>query len=143
MSPFVTAGRMPATVSEDFFLGPPNVAVEVLSPYDRASDVLAKVSDWLESGCRNEARLHPALPLASVSLPRPSRPCPANREFVNAFVFIFARVRLGQQDAVDFIDWNETSDGDRYGGLILGRNQFFPNKLVIALVRFDVRPMLQ
>ena len=43
---------MPASVPEGFFPGPPDLAVEVLSPHDRASEVLAKVSDWLEAGCR-------------------------------------------------------------------------------------------
>jgi Uma2 family endonuclease len=49
---FVSAGRMPASVPQGFFPGPPDLAVEVLSPNDRASEVLAKVSDWLEAGCR-------------------------------------------------------------------------------------------
>ena len=37
--------------SRGLFPGPPDLAVEVLSPHDRASEVLAKVSDWLETGC--------------------------------------------------------------------------------------------
>ena len=49
---FVSAERMPASVPAGFFPGPPDLAVEVLSPFDRASDVIAKVSDWLETGCR-------------------------------------------------------------------------------------------
>jgi Uma2 family endonuclease len=49
---FVRADRMPATVPGGFFPGPPDLAVEVLSPHDRASEVLAKVSDWLDAGCR-------------------------------------------------------------------------------------------
>ncbi len=48
---FVSAARMPATIPAGFFPGPPDLAVEVLSPHDRASEVLAKVSDWLEAGC--------------------------------------------------------------------------------------------
>ena len=48
---FVSAARMPATIPAGFFPGPPDLAVEVLSPHDRASEVLAKVSDWLETGC--------------------------------------------------------------------------------------------
>ena len=35
-----------------FFPGPPDLAVEVLSPDDRAGDVLVKVRDWLEGGCQ-------------------------------------------------------------------------------------------
>jgi Uma2 family endonuclease len=49
---FVSTERMPVSVPAGFFPGPPDLAVEVLSPNDRASDVFAKVSDWLESGCR-------------------------------------------------------------------------------------------
>ena len=49
---FVSAARMPDPVPAGFFPGPPDLAVEVLSPNDRASEVLAKVSDWLEAGCR-------------------------------------------------------------------------------------------
>ena len=43
---------MPDPVPAGFFPGPPDLAVEVLSPNDRASEVLAKVSDWLEAGLR-------------------------------------------------------------------------------------------
>ena len=49
---FVSAARMPASIPAGFFPGPPDLAVEVLSPNDRASEVLTKVSDWLEAGCR-------------------------------------------------------------------------------------------
>lgn len=35
-----------------FWPGPPDLAVEVLSPDDRASDVLRKVRDYLEAGTR-------------------------------------------------------------------------------------------
>ena len=58
---FVSADRMPASVPAGFFPGPPDLAVEVLSPNDRASDVFAKVSDWLESGCRAVWVLDPVL----------------------------------------------------------------------------------
>ena len=44
---------MPDSVPRSFFPGPPDLAVEVLSPNDRASEVLAKVADWLEAGCRS------------------------------------------------------------------------------------------
>ena len=49
---FVTAERIGAKLAPGFFPGPPDLAVEVLSPDDRAGEVLAKVRDWLESGCR-------------------------------------------------------------------------------------------
>jgi Uma2 family endonuclease len=49
---FVTAARVPEELPEGFFPGPPDLAVEVLSPGDRASEVLAKVQDWLQTGVR-------------------------------------------------------------------------------------------
>lgn len=48
---FVRAERVPPTRTRGFFQGPPDLAVEVLSPDDRASEVLAKVNDWLAAGC--------------------------------------------------------------------------------------------
>lgn len=48
---FLKADRVPATPIRGFFQGAPDLAVEVLSPDDRAGEVLAKVKDWLESGC--------------------------------------------------------------------------------------------
>jgi len=49
---FVRAKRVPATPTTGFFEGAPDLAVEVLSPNDRASELLAKVQDWLGAGCR-------------------------------------------------------------------------------------------
>jgi len=49
---FVCAQRVPAEPVKGYFPGPPDLAVEVLSPDDRAGEVLAKVRDWLQSGCR-------------------------------------------------------------------------------------------
>jgi Uma2 family endonuclease len=49
---FVSADRLPEMIPEGFFNGPPDLAVEVLSPSDRASEVQEKIRDWLEAGCR-------------------------------------------------------------------------------------------
>jgi Uma2 family endonuclease len=49
---FIRSERVPATLFPGFYPGAPDLAVEVLSPTDRASEVLAKVQDWLEAGCR-------------------------------------------------------------------------------------------
>ena len=49
---FVRADRLPAAPVKGFFPGPPDLAVEVLSPDDRASAVLDEVHDWLRSGCQ-------------------------------------------------------------------------------------------
>jgi Uma2 family endonuclease len=49
---FIRAERVPATPVRGFFAAAPDLAVEILSPGDRASEVLAKVQDWLDAGCR-------------------------------------------------------------------------------------------
>jgi Uma2 family endonuclease len=49
---FVAASRIPAEPIRDYFEGAPDLAVEVLSPNDRAGEVLAKVRGWLAAGCR-------------------------------------------------------------------------------------------
>jgi Uma2 family endonuclease len=41
-----TGGELP----DGFFSGPPDLAVEVLSPNDRAGEVFDKVQDWLNAG---------------------------------------------------------------------------------------------
>ena len=49
---FVRTDRMGVEPDHGFFPGAPDLAVEVLSPEDRAGEVQAKVQDWLHSGCR-------------------------------------------------------------------------------------------
>jgi len=49
---FVGAERVPPALTKGFFQGPPDLAVEVISPEDRASEVLAKTRAWLAAGCR-------------------------------------------------------------------------------------------
>ncbi len=49
---FIRAERIPPRPVRGFFHGAPDLAIEVLSPTDRASAVLAKVQNWLEAGCR-------------------------------------------------------------------------------------------
>ncbi len=46
----VLKGRVPSPPPSRFFPGPPDLAVEVLSPDDRPSDVAAKVGDYLRAG---------------------------------------------------------------------------------------------
>ena len=45
---------------EGYFPGPPDFAVEVLSPSDTDREVTAKIADWLECGCRAVLVLDPA-----------------------------------------------------------------------------------
>jgi Uma2 family endonuclease len=47
---FVRKERANSLPSRGFFEGAPDLAVEVLSPDDSASDVAYKVNDWLKSG---------------------------------------------------------------------------------------------
>jgi Uma2 family endonuclease len=47
---FVRSERLPNIANPGFFDGPPDLAVEVCSPSDRWSDVLAKVDQWLAAG---------------------------------------------------------------------------------------------
>jgi len=50
---FVSAERLEqARTTRGFFPGPPDLAVEVLSPTDRAGEVHAKVADYLAAGTR-------------------------------------------------------------------------------------------
>ena len=48
---FVRGERIPPGGVRAFFDGAPDLAVEVISPSDRASEVIAKARDWLRSGC--------------------------------------------------------------------------------------------
>jgi Uma2 family endonuclease len=48
---FVRAERLGGGPGKGFFPGPPDLAVEVISPSDRASQVFGKVHDWLDAGC--------------------------------------------------------------------------------------------
>ena len=49
---FLSAARVPKNPMAGFFDGPPDLAVEVLSPNDRAGEVLKKIQEWLHAGCR-------------------------------------------------------------------------------------------
>lgn len=46
----VLAARVPSPLPVRFFPGPPDLAVEVLSPDDRPAEVAAKVTDYLRAG---------------------------------------------------------------------------------------------
>lgn len=47
---FVGKKRVPAQPRRGFFEGPPDLAVEVISPDDRMTEVRAKVEQWLAAG---------------------------------------------------------------------------------------------
>jgi Uma2 family endonuclease len=49
---FIAKKNMPSTAPvEAFWPGPPDLAVEVLSPGDTSGEVAEKVEEWLTSGC--------------------------------------------------------------------------------------------
>ncbi|MGA2059558.1 MAG: Uma2 family endonuclease [Thermoguttaceae bacterium] len=48
---FIRADRLPEKLPQGYFDGAPDLAVEVLSPNDRASGVQSKIRDWLDAGC--------------------------------------------------------------------------------------------
>jgi Uma2 family endonuclease len=54
---------------EGYFPGPPDLAVEVLSPSDTTSEITDKVADWLSSGCQAVLVLDPATRTARLHLP--------------------------------------------------------------------------
>ncbi len=44
--------RMPWPIPTKFFAGPPDLAVEILSPDDRPAEIAAKVAEYLRAGAR-------------------------------------------------------------------------------------------
>jgi len=44
--------RLPSPIPTKFFPGPPDLAVEVLSPDDRPAEMAARIADFLRAGCR-------------------------------------------------------------------------------------------
>ena len=57
---FVRAERAAEEPERGFFPGPPDLAVEVVSPDDRLSEAMAKVQDWLAAGCEAVWLVDPA-----------------------------------------------------------------------------------
>ena len=54
---------------DSFFPGPPDLAVEVISPHDRYTEVAEKVEDWLRAGTRMVIVIDPRRRVATVHLP--------------------------------------------------------------------------
>jgi Uma2 family endonuclease len=63
---FVRAERIPLGGVKAFFQGPPDLAVEVISPGDRAGEVIAKAQQWLHAGCAAVWVVDPATKTATV-----------------------------------------------------------------------------
>jgi Uma2 family endonuclease len=66
---FYSTDRIPEFGYSGGFWGPPDLAVEILSPSNRPSDVRAKVADYLDAGVRMVWVLDP--PARSVTIHRP------------------------------------------------------------------------
>lgn len=58
---FVAKARVPAGKTRGFFSGPPDLAVEVLSPNDSVGEVGEKVGDWLDADTRVVIVINPSL----------------------------------------------------------------------------------
>ena len=56
-------------IVDGFFPGPPDLAVEVISPHDRYTEVAEKVEDWLRAGTRMVIVVDPRRRVATVHLP--------------------------------------------------------------------------
>lgn len=63
---FVRSKRSPDPIPEEFFEGAPDIAVEVLSPLDSASEVHEKAEQWLASGCAEVWLVDPRRQVASI-----------------------------------------------------------------------------
>lgn len=64
---FIARERVPATgIPRGYWQGPPDLAVEVLSPNDRHSEVEAKALSWLDAGTRAVVVVDPRLRTAMV-----------------------------------------------------------------------------
>ena len=68
---FVRAERIPSGGVRAFFHGAPDLAVEVISPSDRASEVLAKAQDWIHAGCTAVWVIDPETKTVTVYSARP------------------------------------------------------------------------
>jgi Uma2 family endonuclease len=64
--------RIPSPAPRGFWKGPPDLAMEVLSPEDRPTEILEKVEEYLASGVRLVVTVDPDT--RTVMVYRPSRP---------------------------------------------------------------------
>ena len=69
---FVRTARVPKPYRRGFFEGPPDLAVEVVSPGDTHSEVAAKINDWLAAGALSVWVVDP--PNKSIEVHRASAP---------------------------------------------------------------------
>jgi Uma2 family endonuclease len=64
---FICNERLPSKEpTEAFWPGPPDLAVEVLSPSDRTGEVDEKIEAWLDAGCRSVWIIDPGLATVTI-----------------------------------------------------------------------------
>jgi Uma2 family endonuclease len=64
---FISADHLPKTnPTEAFWPGPPDLAVEVLSPGDTSGEVDEKIEEWLKAGCRAVWIVNPKLQTVTI-----------------------------------------------------------------------------
>lgn len=66
---FIAASSVPDVISDRFWVGAPDIAVEVISPEDRAEIVHARIHEFLEAGTRFVSVLWPKQHTVSVYRP--------------------------------------------------------------------------
>jgi Uma2 family endonuclease len=75
---FIRRERIPAAVPKGFWDGPPDLAVEVLSPEDRTSEMRAKVEEYLARGVHVVVVIDPERRVVTIA--RPGAPSIVLRE---------------------------------------------------------------
>lgn len=95
---FVHKDRLPAELPEDaFWPGPPDLAVEVVSPGDTFREVDEKVQAWLESGALMVWVVNPKWRTVSVYRPGPDiKTLTENDELTGEDVLGGFRCRVGE-----------------------------------------------
>ena len=66
---FVRSERVPSTGGRGFFKGPPDLAIEVMSPDDRAVEMNAKTEEYLAKGVLLVVVVDPRRQIATISRP--------------------------------------------------------------------------
>ena len=66
---FVRAGRLPQVNGPGYFAGPPDLAVEVISPSESQEAARAKAYDWIEAGTREIWNVWPSLEAVTIYRP--------------------------------------------------------------------------
>ncbi len=66
---FITRIRAASQAADSYISGPPDLAVEIVSPGDRAGDIQAKINDYLDAGTRLIWVIYPQTRMITVYTP--------------------------------------------------------------------------